>query len=178
MDRNCGPVGRPFVLLLVGIPGSGKSHFALRLGSSGPFVRINQDVLGNRRACENLARRVLAEGKVAVIDRCNFDLPQRETWTKIAHEMGVHCDCVVFSHNSDDCIRRCQNRRGHETIHPNEAAMVVSKMASEFRPPVPLQNVTSWVQCSSGERFRRLEIISSFKQADDLADSYLSQFFW
>ena len=62
---------RPFVLVLVGIPGSGKSHFAERLANAGPerFVRVSQDVLGTRKKCEARARRALAEGKVAVIDR-------------------------------------------------------------------------------------------------------------
>ncbi|KAL3767513.1 hypothetical protein ACHAWU_000176 [Discostella pseudostelligera] len=168
-------VRRPFILLLVGIPGSGKSTFASNLERNWKFVRINQDKLGNRHACEDLARKVLADGKIAVIDRCNFDVAQRETWMKIASENRVQCECIVFMHHKEDCIRRCQMRRGHETIRPNEAGMVVSKMARLFRPPIPLRDMSRWgyVQCSNGERFRRLEFISSFQQADALADSYL-----
>jgi predicted kinase len=81
---------QPFVLILVGLPGSGKSHFASRLEEkSARFVRINQDVLGDRPACEKLARSVLADGKIAVIDRCNFDVNQRKKWIQIANEKGV-----------------------------------------------------------------------------------------
>jgi predicted kinase len=172
--------GRPFILILVGIPGSGKSQFASELESKSrkKFVRINQDVLGDRRACEDLARRVLATGKIAVIDRCNFDRDQRVTWTKIAYEMRVQCDCIVFTHSREDCIRRCQKRIGHESIRPHEAVNVVTRMANNFRPPIPLRDVSSsrsrgYVQCSGGERFRRLEFISTFEQADALADWYL-----
>lgn len=164
-----------FVLILVGIPGSGKSHFASRLASSGMFVRVSQDVLGNRYKCEDLTRKVLAEGKIAVIDRCNFDVKQRKNWIKIANEKGVHCECVLFNHNKDECIRRCQLRIGHETILPDDAARVVSTMAKDFRPPAPIPKSKSQqsVQCSGGEQFRRLEIVSSFQEADDLADRYL-----
>ena len=81
---------QPFVLILVGLPGSGKSHFASRLEEkSARFVRINQDVLGDRPACEKLARSVLADGKIAVIDRCNFDVKQKKKWVHIANEKGV-----------------------------------------------------------------------------------------
>lgn len=56
---------QPFVLILVGLLGSGKSHFASRLEEkSARFIRINQDVLGDRPACEKLARSVLEDGKL------------------------------------------------------------------------------------------------------------------
>eukprot|EP00585_Thalassiosira_rotula_P007483 CAMPEP_0196143058 /NCGR_PEP_ID=MMETSP0910-20130528/12594_1 /TAXON_ID=49265 /ORGANISM="Thalassiosira rotula, Strain GSO102" /LENGTH=213 /DNA_ID=CAMNT_0041404451 /DNA_START=160 /DNA_END=801 /DNA_ORIENTATION=- len=169
---------KPFVLILVGIPGSGKSHFASRLESSmpGTFLRVNQDSLGTRRKCEALARRALAEGKVAVIDRCNFDSDQRKTWIDIAEKGSVHCDCIVFDFEKDICVTRCQKRRGHETVHPSKAAGVVSMMARQFRPPVPCgRNNGGHVECSGGERFRRFERVCSFNMADNLVDSYLGR---
>ena len=171
---------QPFVLILVGLPGSGKSHFASRLEEkSARFVRINQDVLGDRPACEKLARSVLADGKIAVIDRCNFDVKQRKKWVQIANEKGVQCECIIFNHDKDECIKRCQMRIGHETVRPDDAARVVSAMAKDFRPPAPIPKSKSEkgeVQCSGGERFRRLENVSTFKKADGLADKYLGRF--
>eukprot|EP00571_Detonula_confervacea_P008530 CAMPEP_0172315962 /NCGR_PEP_ID=MMETSP1058-20130122/26807_1 /TAXON_ID=83371 /ORGANISM="Detonula confervacea, Strain CCMP 353" /LENGTH=220 /DNA_ID=CAMNT_0013030171 /DNA_START=43 /DNA_END=705 /DNA_ORIENTATION=+ len=166
---------RPFVLVLVGIPGSGKSNFASRLEKSSMFLRINQDSLGTRRKCEALARRALAEGKVAVIDRCNFDLEQRSTWIAIAREKGVHCECIIFDYDKDVCITRCKQRKGHETLHPSKAPGVVSLLAKKFRPPVSRGRNGGNVQCLGGEAFRRLERVSSFNMADNLAESYLKQ---
>mmetsp|Transcript_84 Transcript_84/g.182 ORF Transcript_84/g.182 Transcript_84/m.182 type:complete len:216 (-) Transcript_84:165-812(-) len=180
-QRSPGRGGRafqPFVLVLVGIPGSGKSHFASRLENSMPgnFVRINQDSLGTRRKCETLARRTLAEGKVAVIDRCNFDFAQRKTWIDMAEKEKVHCECIVFQFEKDVCIARCQQRRNHETIHPSKAAGVVTFLAKQFYPPVPsVRNNGGHVECSGGERFHRLERVSSFNMADNLVESYLGQ---
>ena len=73
--------GQGFVLVLVGIPGSGKSHFASRLEGAMPhkFVRVNQDSLKTRKKCEDLCRRTLSQGKVAIVDRTNFDFSQRKT---------------------------------------------------------------------------------------------------
>lgn len=175
-SRQATRAARPFVLVLVGMPGSGKSFFATRLESSSgrAFVRINQDSLGTRGKCEEMARRVLAEGRVAVIDRCNFDVDQRATWIGIAREMRVDCECVVFHYDKDVCISRCAQRRGHETIHPSKAAGVVSVMFGKYRPPTPRSRRDGHVQCV-GERFLRLEHVASFNEADRLAQSYLTR---
>ena len=111
----------PFVLILVGIPGSGKSHFAEGLvAASANFRRINQDRLKTRKKCEAMALKALAEGKVAVIDRCNFNAEQRKTWVDIAKKQNVNVECVVFTAERDECIARCQKRRNHETLHPSK----------------------------------------------------------
>ena len=211
-DIGPGRPRRPLVLLLVGIPGSGKSHFASRLeaessdhhhgGSSSShgmgrrttarlFVRVNQDALGSRRRCEDVARSALAGGGggsngassvAVVIDRCNFDADQRRTWIDMAHEMEADVECVIFDYDRDVCIERCRRRRGHETIRPSEAATIVSRMAGSFRPPVPLppppsrdydDEDGSGVRCRGGERFRRLSRVSSFRTSDDLVEYYL-----
>lgn len=217
-DIGPGRPRRPLVLLLVGIPGSGKSHFASRLeaGSSSNhrrhggspsspphgtgrrttarlFVRVNQDALGSRRRCEDVARSALAGGGgnndassvAVVIDRCNFDADQRRTWIDMAHEMEADVECVIFDFDRDVCIERCRRRRGHETIRPSEAAMIVSRMAGSFRPPVPLppppsrdyddEEDGSAVRCRGGERFRRLSRVSSFRTSDDLVEYYLGR---
>ena len=58
-NETCGH--RPFVLLLIGIPGSGKSHFASRLEaeSNEQIVRVNQDTLGSLKRCITVARAAL-----------------------------------------------------------------------------------------------------------------------
>jgi hypothetical protein len=44
------------------------------------WVRINQDDVGSRSACETMSRRALLDGRDVVIDRCNFDVAQRAHW--------------------------------------------------------------------------------------------------
>jgi predicted kinase len=92
----------PFMVLLVGLPGSGKSTFAQSLVASMPnkFCRINQDELKTRPKCERRLKQVLSvlpslpsqsESKqqqrlCPIIDRCNFDTMQRSTWYRLAKE--------------------------------------------------------------------------------------------
>ena len=60
------------VLLLVGLPGSGKSTIASKLREKGWWV-VCQDHLGSKEACVREMRRALDRGKSVVIDRygCN-----------------------------------------------------------------------------------------------------------
>eukprot|EP00538_Stauroneis_constricta_P000908 CAMPEP_0119554576 /NCGR_PEP_ID=MMETSP1352-20130426/7032_1 /TAXON_ID=265584 /ORGANISM="Stauroneis constricta, Strain CCMP1120" /LENGTH=307 /DNA_ID=CAMNT_0007601189 /DNA_START=23 /DNA_END=946 /DNA_ORIENTATION=+ len=128
----------PFMVMLVGIPGSGKSTFARALEQAMPYkyVRINQDELGNRRACEALCRQTIDAKKCPIIDRCNFDEKQRRVWTNIANEelslvsSNGRADVYVVSFDSSvtTCIKRCQQRAHHETVSPHEAAGIVRMM--------------------------------------------------
>eukprot|EP00536_Pseudo-nitzschia_multiseries_P005660 jgi/Psemu1/13080/gm1.13080_g len=83
----------PFLVLLVGLPGSGKSTFSQSLVASmpGKFCRINQDELKTRPKCERKLEKVLSIPTTQeqrrccpIIDRCNFDQKQRSTWYRMA----------------------------------------------------------------------------------------------
>lgn len=75
--------GRQLLVVLVGMPGSGKSTFAEELISQHPecWRRISQDVLGSRQRCIQRAKAALREGHHVLIDRCNFDESQRRSHT-------------------------------------------------------------------------------------------------
>jgi predicted kinase len=129
------------------VPGSGKSTFAKSLAAAMPykFVRINQDDLGNRRRCEEMAHEAFVNRKCPLIDRCNFDPEQREKFVTIAYGYGASVDCVFFDSNStlvtvDECIKRCEKRSDHPTIKPGEARGVVIGMHKQMKPPKANRN--------------------------------------
>lgn len=157
-----------FMLMLTGVPGSGKSTFAESLVAGKPwmYVRVNQDTLGNRRECEDLTRRILKDGKCPVIDRCNFNPAQRKHFLDIAVSFSVPVDCIVFQYGMDLCIRRCQSRRNHETITPQIAVEVVQRMVQQFSPPLPNR--------INSETFRNLKTVASLNSFNDLVMEYLN----
>ena len=157
-----------FMLILTGIPGSGKSTFAVSLVRGKPYIylRVNQDALGSRPACEQLAREALSGGRCPIIDRCNFDPSQRSKFINIAKSFHVPVDCVVFQFPMDLCIRRCQDRRNHETVNAENAAQVVTTMVRQFSPPLPNRN--------NSETFRSIKVVDSASAVQDLALEYLN----
>lgn len=161
-----------FMLILTGIPGSGKSTFAEALVRGNPhmYVRVNQDSLGSRLACEQLARLVLSDGRCPIIDRCNFDPSQRKKFLNIANSFRVPVDCVVFQFPMDLCIRRCQERRNHETVNSRNAARIVGMMAGQFSSPLSNQN--------NSEAFRAIKSLESTSEVEELIVEYLNIIPW
>jgi predicted kinase len=153
-EEGCSKEGfAPFLLLLVGLPGAGKSTFAKEMVALMPdkYVRVNQDELKTRQKCENLARRTIDEGKCPVVDRCNFDAKQREKFIKIAVESKIGVECVVFQVSADECVRRCRSRNDHPTVHSSEAKAVVKEIARHYAPPSP----------NNKEGIRRVHVVSN-----------------
>ena len=159
---------KPFLLILIGIPGSGKSTFAKALAAGKPskYVRINQDELKQRHVCETWCHQALKDGKCPVVDRCNFDKRQRQHFIDIASKFGVPVDCIVFNENTEDCIIRCEERSYHETINKGNANEVVKRMAKSFDPPLPKSRDIS--------QYRNVSNIKGFQQSHDLVLEYLS----
>lgn len=124
------------VLILVGIPGSGKSTFAKRLVEK-DWVRINQDELGSRNKCKDLMEKSLKANKRVIIDRCNFDINQRKTWLDLATKHGVSkVRCLHFDIDPNICKDRIVARTDHPTIKPVEGSKkIVDSFLNTFVAP-------------------------------------------
>jgi predicted kinase len=156
-------VPKPFVLLLAGLPGSGKSTLSEQLmNANSKYVHVNQDILGSRPKCLTAARNALLAGKFPIVDRCNFNAQQRRYFIDLAKELGgcaVHC--VVLVHvDRAQCLYRCQQRRGHPTLIPSEAAKVIGFVNKDWRLPTEREGID------------RIWIVNNEQQYQDVAAFY------
>ena len=141
---------RPYMILLCGLPGSGKSTLGRRLVDlDSSFVRANQDELKKRPKVESAAKRALKEGKCPIIDRCNFDVSQRHHFVKIAQEFKVPINCVMLMTPKDECIQRVQNRTNHETLPPHQAVRVINMICKDWVPPSQAEGFHG-IECIDG----------------------------
>lgn len=104
--------GSPQLIILVGLPGSGKSYFTKHL--SDHFYVVSQDEIGSRSKCEELLGVYIKKGSV-ILDRCNVEAHERYLWYNLAFS-PKNCMCVFFDVDPDICKNRVMNRVGHETI--------------------------------------------------------------
>ena len=106
------------LVVLTGLPGSGKSTFAKQFGDAGWRV-VCQDVMGTRAACEEAVSAALAAGERVVVDRTNIDTTQRAHWLRIARERGIGPSgsvCVHLDTRYHECERRVLARTDHPTL--------------------------------------------------------------
>ncbi|KAL1916184.1 uncharacterized protein VTP21DRAFT_5801 [Calcarisporiella thermophila] len=158
-------VNDPELVMLVGLPGSGKSWVANMLVTRDPtkWIRISQDECGGSRCTVEAAlghasspssQRTLHK-KVIIIDRCNVTAEDRRHFLSLAFNPKLAL-CIYFDYSPGLCERRVSTRRNHPTLPPTRAATVVRSFSKQLEAP------------SLAEGFRAIVTIRSFSQALDI----------
>ncbi|WVQ75146.1 hypothetical protein IAR50_004755 [Cryptococcus sp. DSM 104548] len=171
------------LILLVGLPGSGKSTFASSLSQSSaslltpdpsnayqplraaieggkrPWIRASQDDAPSRRRqeVEALVGWGLREGCNVVVDRCGFDPVQRSHFVSIAESINpqIRICALVLSVSEETLKTRLTSREFHPTITGGEEGLrVLGQMGRVWQPPTP----------SSGEGFHRILVLDEKDQ--------------
>ncbi len=106
---------QPQMILLIGIPGSGKSTFA---AASFPpeYVRISRDVLRTRAREARALADALEKRSNIVIDNTNVKRIERERFIKPARAAGYQVTGFYFQSIIKDCLIRNAQRSGAARI--------------------------------------------------------------
>lgn len=105
---------QPELVILVGLPGSGKSTMAHEQYPK--YEYINQDTLGSREVVNMFFNRAINEKMNIVLDRCNINKSQRRPFIRAAKNAGYKVRCNILTVSKDICIERVINRKDHQTI--------------------------------------------------------------
>lgn len=122
------------LVILVGPPGSGKSTLAKSYENLG-FVRISQDDQGKTEHIA-LFEEAIREGRDIVVDRMNFNKPQRERYLAPARKAGYETFISVLQVPKEECRARVLQRENHPTIKDEyDAANALSFFFKSYERP-------------------------------------------
>lgn len=137
------------VLVLVGLPGSGKSTWAaaqpITVLSSDAIRQLLADDVNNQhihkevfRTLRFLLRRRLELGAAATIIDATSLLPaHRKPWIKLAHSLGALAEAVYFDTPLEECLRR--NAARSRVVPPE----VITSLAAKLCPPTLAEGFTT-----------------------------------
>jgi len=128
----------PIVILLVGIPGSGKTTFSKNLIQKNcAWMHVSQDELKTSRMCKLYIEEGINRGMNIVIDRCNKNTNLRISWIEDVKKLGVHTTIAIhFDIDRNEAKSRVMKRVNHPTLPAVEKSkQVVDEIADCLTKP-------------------------------------------
>ncbi len=141
---------KPVLLLLTGLPGTGKSFLARRLADTLPFVIIESDMIrkilfpqprytaqesrGVHRTCHALMAKLLKRGIRVIYDATNLIEYHRELVYRIAERAGARLVVVKTVASEEVVCERLRDRQEGATEISDANWRIYRRMASRQEP--------------------------------------------
>ncbi|CAF0825136.1 unnamed protein product [Adineta ricciae] len=85
------------LIVMCGLPASGKSWFVKKHIVSHKYEYINRDEVGTWQKCVKMAETALSKQQSAVIDNTNLDKESRLRYVEVAKKFQVPCRCFIMN---------------------------------------------------------------------------------
>lgn len=122
------------LVLLIGLPGSGKSSFVQQRYAA-THVHVSKDLMKSARDKNERQRRMigqaLAHGRSAVVDNTNLSRADRAPLLQLARDHGARTVAFFFDAPAQECVARNASRSGRARV----PAIAIWAAARKLQPP-------------------------------------------
>lgn len=121
------------IVIMVGCPGSGKSHFAKYYLND--YEYVNRDTLGSWQKCINATEQFLMQGKRVVIDNTNPDPTSRNRYIAIAKKHKVPIRCFLMTTTAEHAKHNNKFRELTDSSHLQISSIIINSYMKNYVPP-------------------------------------------
>ncbi|KAH8383956.1 hypothetical protein KR009_011419 [Drosophila setifemur] len=123
------------LVIMVGLPGSGKSHFCATFLQTRGYKIVNADTLGSTQACLSACEQFLDAGNSCVVDNTNVDAASRKKFLALATQLKIPCRCLVMNVSIPQVKHNIAFRNLSDTKHSKINEMVFNMMKKKYKEP-------------------------------------------
>ncbi|KAG7197053.1 hypothetical protein KM043_017582 [Ampulex compressa] len=121
------------VILMVGCPGSGKSHFVkFHLKD---YEYVNRDTLGTWQKCVEIMQQCFVHGKKVVIDNTNPNPKTRARYIDVAKEYKIPVRCFIMATNAEHSKHNNKFRKLTDPNHAKINDMLINSYLKSYVSP-------------------------------------------
>ncbi|KOC62530.1 Bifunctional polynucleotide phosphatase/kinase [Habropoda laboriosa] len=141
------------VILMVGCPGSGKSHFVKNYLNH--YECINRDTLGSWKKCVSMMERYISEKRSVVVDNTNPDPVSRQRYIEIAKKYRVPVRCFVMTTTIDHAKHNNKFRELTDPSHVKISELLINFSVKNYQPPSLHEDFLEIVHLNFVPKFQR-----------------------
>lgn len=148
---------KPHVILMVGGPGSGKTHFCYKMLISKGYVHINRDKLGSWQKCMKSLEENLERKQNCVVDNTNPDKESRARFIQVAKKLNVDCYCLIMLTNIKHAKHNNKFRELTDTAHEPVSEIIINSYKNKFQEPEDSEGFKEIVKIPFAPEFNSTE---------------------
>ncbi|XP_017764774.1 PREDICTED: uncharacterized protein F21D5.5 [Eufriesea mexicana] len=143
------------IILMVGCPGSGKSHFVkCHLNH---YSYVNRDTLGSWQKCITMMEKHINEQSSVVIDNTNPDCVSRQRFIEVAKKYNVPVRCFVMLTNIDHAKHNNKFRELTDPNHVKVSDVIINSYVKNYQEPSLEEGFTEIVHINFVPKFEKEE---------------------